>query len=106
MANELTKLTVPEIISAIADVEMVMSENEEMIKALDLIILNRLPVAWSCSAQQAYAEVYAGYKKNILPKFCNLLATYKATLNQTANSLGASDADIAKMVNSYIVSQG
>lgn len=105
MANEVTKLTIPEIISAIGDIEKIMSDNEAMIKALDDIILKRLPVAWECEASRAYSEAYAGYKKTILPKFTALLATYKATLTQTANSLGASDADIVKMVQSYVVSQ-
>lgn len=104
MANEMTVLTVDQVIAAIGDIDLIMNDNEAMIKELDKIIQQRLPIAWDCAAQRAYAEVYNGYKRTILPKFCQLLATYRQTLNETANNLGANDAEIEKMVHSYVVS--
>ena len=104
MATELTSLTVDRVVEAMGNIEVIMRDNEAMIKALDGIIQQRLPVAWDCAAERAYAEVYNGYKRNILPKFCQLLSTYRSVLNHTANELGANDAEIEKMVNSYVVS--
>ncbi len=104
MANEVTVLTVEEVISAIGDIELIMSDNDAMIATLDKIIQQRLPVAWDCAAERAFPEVYNGYKRNIIPKFAKLLDTYRMTLNQTANNFGVSDDEITKMVNSYVVS--
>jgi len=104
MANELTELTVEEVISAIGNIDLIIRDNDAMIEALDKIIQQRLPVAWDCAAERAFSEVYNGYKRTILPKFVKLLDTYRMTLNQTANDFGVTDDEVIKLVNSYVVS--
>lgn len=104
MATELTALTVEEIIAAIGNIDLIIGDNRTMIETLDKIIQQRLPVAWDCAAERAYSEVYNGYKRTILPKFVELLNTYKMTLNQVANNFGVTDDEITKLVNSYVVS--
>ena len=104
MANELTELTVEEVISAIGNIDLIIRDNDAMIEALDKIIQQRLPVACDCAAERAFSEVYNGYKRTILPKFVKLLDTYRMTLNQTANDFGVTDDEVIKLVNSYVVS--
>ena len=96
---DLTKLSLEEIASAIANIDKAIRDNADMVVQLDKIIA-ALGVAWESQTQVAYAEAYAGYKKNVLPRFDALLQTYRATLVDTANALGADDSTFAKMVAS------